>query len=115
MTLLLNCTPPRDSMTQLTPSALSNTSGAIHRTQELDLRKRNLKLAVPLQTSSHVDSRPWPGLYSKKLRVGVVRVNICNFGWGTLVRDSNLQILTRTTNYWTILAQPIGLRTPAPC
>src|SRR5690349_20051178 len=30
MTLLLNCTPPRDSMTQLTPSALSNTSGAIH-------------------------------------------------------------------------------------
>src|SRR4051812_46290394 len=30
MTLLLNCSLPRDSMSQLTPSALSNSSGAIH-------------------------------------------------------------------------------------
>src|SRR4051812_40068828 len=30
MTLLLNCSLPRDSMSQLTPSALSNPSGAIH-------------------------------------------------------------------------------------
>src|SRR3954451_4869007 len=29
MTLLLNCNLPRDSMSQLTPSALSNPSGAI--------------------------------------------------------------------------------------
>src|SRR3954452_2868093 len=30
MTPLLNCNLPRDSMSQLTPTALSNTSGAIH-------------------------------------------------------------------------------------
>src|SRR4051794_30658007 len=34
MTLLLNCSLPRDSMSQLTPSALSNPSGAIHRREE---------------------------------------------------------------------------------
>src|SRR4051794_23825862 len=39
MTLLLNCSLPRDAMSQLTPSALSNSSGAIHVTPS-DLPQR---------------------------------------------------------------------------
>src|SRR3954470_16280031 len=40
MTLLLNCSLPRDSMSQLTPSALSNPSGAIHQ----EMRSKGFQL-----------------------------------------------------------------------
>jgi hypothetical protein len=41
MTLFLNCKPPRDSMSQLTPSALSNRSGAIQY-REAPLEQRSM-------------------------------------------------------------------------
>src|SRR4051795_1924184 len=51
MTLLLNCSLPRDSMSQLTPSALSNSSGAIQMPPNLllypvlDHREASMRIA----------------------------------------------------------------------
>src|SRR4051795_953258 len=67
MTLLLNCSLPRDSMSQLTPSALSNASGAIH---------LELKQLLQVQSMRPKDAPLGPNPYSEALQIALLRKRI---------------------------------------